>query len=330
MSNVLIGFNPKGFADDAVEILKKAKHKVTVMPASHNIDQKDLIKAAKGKDAVLTLLSNRIDDAFFKAVGPQLKIVANYAVGFDNIDLEAAKKHKVIVTNTPSDVVNESVAEHTFALMIALAHRVAEAHIFTTHGEYKGWTPDLFLGNNLKGRTLGLIGAGRIGGAVAERAYKGFGMNVIYSDLNKNADIEKNAKAKHLPMDKVLAQADIVSIHVPLFPSTRHLISTREFSLMKKGSLLINTARGPIVDEKALCRALKTKRIAGAGIDVFECEPAIDCDLTDNLELRAMPNAVLTPHIASATYEARADMAIIAAKNIVAVLAGKKAISPAK
>jgi glyoxylate reductase len=328
--NVLIGFNPKGFADEAVEILKKAGHKVTTLSSSHNIDQAELIKATKGKDAVLTLLSNKIDEAFFEAVGPKLKIVANYAVGFDNIDLEAAKKHKVIVTNTPSDVVNDSVAEHTFALAIALAHRVAEAHVFTTHGDYKGWTPDLLLGCNLKGRTLGLIGAGRIGSSVAEKAFKGFGMKVIYSDFNKNKDIEKAYKAKHVPMDKLLQEADIVSLHVPLFPSTRHLISAREFALMKKTAYLINTARGPIVDEKALCRALATKRIAGAGIDVFEAEPAIDCDLTDNLELRKMTNAILTPHIASATYEARADMAIIAAKNIVAVLAGKKPKNPAK
>lgn len=328
--NVLIGFNPKGFADDAVAILKKAKHKVTTLPSSHNIDQKDLIKAAKGKDAVMTLLSNKIDEDFFAAVGSKLKIVANYAVGFDNIDLAAAKKHKVIVTNTPSDVVNDSVAEHTFALAIALIHRVAEAHLYTTNGNYKGWTPDLFLGMNMKGRTIGIIGAGRIGASVAEKAYKGFGMKVLYSDFNKNKDIEKAFKAKHVPMDKLLQEADIVSLHVPLLPSTRHLISTREFSLMKKTAVLVNTARGPVVDEKALCRALATKRIAGAGIDVFECEPAIDCDLTDNLELRKMPNAILTPHIASATYEAREDMATIAAKNIVAVLAGKKPISPAK
>jgi glyoxylate reductase len=328
--NVLIGFNPKGFADEAVVVLKKAKHKVTTLPSSHNINQKDLIKAAKGKDAVLTLLSNKIDDAFFTAVGPQLKIVANYAVGFDNIDLAAAKKHNVIVTNTPSDVVNDSVAEHTFALAIALMHRVAEAHLFTTDGKYNGWTPDLFLGMNLKERTIGIIGAGRIGASVAEKAAKGFGMNVLYSDFNKNKEIEKAYKAKHVPMDTLLKQADIISLHVPLLPSTRHLISTREFSLMKKTAILVNTARGPVVDEKALCRALATKRIAGAGIDVFECEPAIDCDLTDNLELRKMPNAILTPHIASATYEAREDMAKVAAKNIVAVLAGKKPISPAK
>ena len=202
MSQVLIGFNPAGFADEAIAILKKAKHTVTTLKSSNNIDQKDLIKASKGKDAVITLLSNKIDDAFFTAVGPKLKIVANYAVGFDNVDLAAAKKHKVIVTNTPSDVVNDSVAEHAFALMIALAHRVAEAHLYTTHGNYKGWTPDLLLGFNLKGRTLGIIGAGRIGASLAQKAYKGFGMNILYSDMNKNKDLERSCKAKHVSKRK--------------------------------------------------------------------------------------------------------------------------------
>jgi len=329
MSQVLIGFNPTGFADEAIAILKKAKHTVTTLKSSHNIDQKELLKAVKGKDAVLPLLSNKIDEAFFAAAGPKLKIVANYAVGFDNVDLEAAKKHHVIVTNTPSDVVNDSVAEHAFALAIALAHRVAEAHLYTTHGNYKGWTPDLFLGFNLHGRTLGIIGAGRIGASLAEKAYKGFGMNILYSDMNKNKDLEKACKAKHVSMKKLLEMSDVVSLHVPLLPSTRHLISTAEFSLMKKGSLLINTARGPVVDEMALVRALKTHRIAGAGLDVFESEKA-DHVLTEEVTLRSLPNAILTPHIASATVEARQDMARVAAKNIVAVLAGKKPLNPAK
>lgn len=328
--NVLIAFNPKGFADDAVAILKKAGHKVTVLPESSNVPQDELYKAAKGKHAVLTLLANKIDGAFFDAAGPQLKIVANYAVGFDNIDLKEATKRGIYVTNTPSDAVNESVAEHTFALIMALAHRIPEAHVFTTHGKYDGWKPDLFLGFNLKGKTIGLIGAGRIATSVAERAYRGFGMKVVYSDLNKNALIEKEYKAKKVQMDALLKQSDFVSLHVPLFPGTRHLISTKQLNMMKKTAYLINTARGPIVDEKAMLVALKNKKIAGVGIDVFECEPAIDCDLTDDLELRAFNNAVLTPHIASATYEARADMAKIAAKNIVAVLAGKKPINPAK
>jgi glyoxylate reductase len=330
MSDVLIAFNPAGFADEAVKILKKARHRVTVLKKSHNIQRRKLLKTVKGRDAILTLLSNRIDDRVLKAAGPQLKIVANYAVGFDNVDVKAAAKRGIIVTNTPSVVVNESVAEHTFALMVSLAHRIPEAHIFTTHGRYKGWTPDLFLGGNLCGKTLGLIGAGRIGASVAARAVTGFGMKVIYSDMRPNPDLEKKLKAKKVSMDQLLKRSDFVSLHVPLLPSTRHLISTKELNKMKKNAYLINTARGPVVDEKALLKALKAKKIAGAGIDVFECEPAIDCDLTDNLELRAFPNVVLTPHIASATIEARQDMARVAAKNIVAVLAGKKPLNPAK
>ncbi|MFA5129782.1 MAG: D-glycerate dehydrogenase [Patescibacteria group bacterium] len=330
MSNVLIGFNPTGYADQAVAILKKAGHKVTTLKKTHNIPQAELLKAAKGRDAVLPLLSNRIDEAFFLAAGPRLKIVANYAVGFDNVDLVAAKKHHVVITNTPCEEVNESVAEHTFALMIALAHRVAEAHIFTTHEKYRGWMPDLLLGMNLKGRTLGLIGAGRIGAAVAERAVKGFGMKVMYSDMNKNEFIEKQYGAKKTTMENLLKHADFVSLHVPLLPSTRHLISTKQIAMMKKTAYLINTARGPVVDEHALAKALKAKRIAGAGIDVFECEPSIACNVTDNKILRSLPNAVLTPHIASATFEAREAMARVAAQNIVAVLAGKKPLTPAR
>ena len=328
--NVLIAFNPKGFADDAIAVLKKAGHRVTTLKKSHNIDRKELLKAVKGRDAILTLLSNKINGEVMDAAGKNLKIIANYAVGFDNVDLKAAKERGIIVTNTPSDVVNDSVAEHTFALAIALAHRVAEAHAYTTHGNYKGWTPDLLLGTNLKGKTLGLIGAGRIATATAEKGAKGFGMKVIYTDLKKNAYIEKECKAKKVTMEQLLKQADVVSLHVPLLPSTRHLISTKQFALMKKTAFIINTARGPVIDEKALLKALKAKKIAGAGIDVFECEPAIDCDLTDNLELRAFQNAILTPHIASATVEARQDMARIAAENIIAVLGGKKALTPAK
>lgn len=329
MANVLIAFNPAGFADQGVKILKKARHRVTTLKKTHNISRRKLLKMVKGRDAILTLLSNDVDDSVLKAAGPQLKIVANYAVGYDNVDVKAAAKRGIVVTNTPSDVVNESVAEHTFALMVALAHRIPEAHIFTTHEKYKGWKPDLLLGTNLRGKTLGLIGAGRIGTATAEHGVKGFGMKVIYSDLHKNPHIEKDLKAKKVSQEKLLKTSDVVSLHVPLLPSTRHLISTKQLNMMKRSAYLINTARGPVVDEKALLKALKANKIAGAGIDVFECEPAIDCDLTDNLELRAFPNVVLTPHIASATYEARQDMARVAAKNIVAVLAGKKPLTPA-
>jgi len=313
-----------------LDMLKKAGFKVSVYPKDQIIDRKALLAGVKGKDAVLSLLTDRIDEDVFKAAGPKLKIVANYAVGFDNIDLKAAQAHKVIVTNTPSDKVNESVAEHTFALMLSLARRIPEADHFSKRGMYKGWSPTLLNGTDLYGKTLGLIGAGRIGGMAARRAVKGFGMKLIYSDMRPNPILEKELGAKKVSMDALLKKADFVSLHVPLLPSTRHMISTKQFAMMKKTAFLVNTARGPVVDEKALLKALKAKQIAGVGLDVFECEPAIDCDMRDNLELKAFENVILTPHIASATEAARRDMAEIAAKNVIAVLKGKKPLTPAK
>ncbi len=317
------------FADSGIKALKAKGYRVVIYPDDQIIPRKTLLQNVKGASAILPLLTDRIDGDVMDAAGSQLKIIANYAVGFDNIDLEAAKKRGIAVTNTPSEEVNESVAEHAFALMIGLAHRIAEADTFAKAKKYAGWSPTLLTGSKLSGKTLGIVGAGRIGCALAERAAHGFGMNVVYTNTHRNPEIEKSVGAKTLPLEKLLEQSDFISLHVPLLPSTRHLISTAEFSLMKKTAFLINTARGSVVDEKALLRALKTKRIAGAGLDVFECEPAIDCDLTDTLELKSFPNVILTPHIASATIEAREDMSMIAAQNIIAVLEGKKALNPA-
>lgn len=318
------------FADSGIKALKAKGHKVEIFPEDKPIPRQTLLQKVKGVDALLPLLTDRIDEAVFEAAGPQLKIVANYAVGFDNIDLAAAKKRGIPVTNTPSDKVNEAVAEHTFALMIALARRIPEADAFAKAKKYTHWSPTILLGTDLYGKTLGIIGAGRIGSAVARRGVHGFGMKLVYSDMRQNVDVEREFKAQYMTMEKLLQTADFVSLHVPLLPSTRHLISTAEFALMKKGAFLVNTARGPVVDEKALLRALKTKRIAGAGIDVFECEPAIDCDVTDNLELKSFPNVILTPHVASATIEAREAMSMVAAENIIAVLEGKAPLNPAK
>jgi lactate dehydrogenase-like 2-hydroxyacid dehydrogenase len=330
MSNIFVTFNPNGFAEQGLELLKKSKHSVTVYPKVIGITRKELLAKSKGMNAVFPLLTEKIDEEFFAAAGPNLKIVANYAVGFDNVDLAAAKAHNVIVTNTPHDKVNEAVAEHTFALMQALARRIPEADAYAKAEKYSGWDPTLMLGTDLSGKTLGIIGAGRIGAAAARRGVKGFGMKLVYSDTRRNPELEKELGATQLSMEKLLEVSDFVSLHVPLLPSTKHLISTDEFSLMKKTAFLINTARGPIVDEKALLRALKTKRIAGVGLDVFECEPAIDCDIRDNLELKCFPNAILTPHIGSATVEAREAMGLVAAENILAVLAGKTPLNPAK
>jgi glyoxylate reductase len=330
MASIFITFNPKGFAEQGYELLKKAGHKVSIYKDTVGITRKELLARSKGMDAVWPLLTERIDETFFDAAGPQLKIVANYAVGFDNVDLLEARARKIIVTNTPDDKVNEAVAEHTFALMLALARRIPEADVYAKAKKYKGWDPTLMLGSDLYGKTLGIIGAGRIGAAVARRAVNGFGMKLVYADTHRNKDIEKEFKAKQLSIQQLLETSDFVSLHVPLLPSTRHLISTAEFASMKKTAFLVNTARGPVVDEKALLRALKTKRIAGAGIDVFECEPAIDCDVTDSLELKSFPNAILTPHIGSATIEAREAMGLVAAQNILAVLSGKPPLTPAK
>jgi len=318
------------FPDSGILALKKKGYAVEVYPEDQIIPRKLLLQKVRGVDALLSLLTDRIDDEVLKAAGPQLKIVANYAVGFDNVDVAAAKKRGIVVTNTPSDKVNEAVAEHTFALMISLARRIPEADVFSKSKKYTGWSPNNFIGTDLYGKTLGIIGAGRIGAAAARRGVKGFGMRLVYSDMRACPQIEKELGAKRLTMEKLLQTSDFVSLHVPLLPSTRHLISIAELTLMKKTAFIINTARGPVVDEKALLRALKTKRIAGAGIDVFECEPAIDCDLTDNLELRSFPNVILTPHIASATIEARQAMSLVAAQNIIAVLSGNPALNPAK
>ncbi len=318
------------FADSGLQTLKKFGATVKVYDEDKIISRKELLQNVKGCDALLPLLTDKIDAEVFEAAGPQLKIVANYAVGFDNVDLAEAKKRGIVVTNAPSDMVNEAVAEHAFALMLSLARRIPEADLFSKAKKYVGWSPTHFIGTDLYGKTLGIVGAGRIGSAVARRAVLGFGMKLVYADAYKNKGLNDEYQAKQVSLEKLLEVSDFVSLHVPLLPSTRHLISTAEFACMKKTAFLVNTARGPVVDEKALLRALKSKRIAGAGLDVFECEPAIDCDLTDKLELKAFPNVILTPHIASATIEAREAMSMVAAQNIIAVLSGKAALNPAK
>jgi lactate dehydrogenase-like 2-hydroxyacid dehydrogenase len=309
--------------EKGLQLLKDKGYDVAVNPEDKVLSKQELIAAllAERPDALLSLLTDKIDNEVLDAA-PQLKIVANYAVGFDNIDREAAKRRNLPVTNTPSELLSDSVAEHTFALMLALAHRIVEADAFTRAGRYKGWDPFLFLGTLLKGKTLGVIGLGRIGADVVKHS-RGIGMKAVYHDIKQNPDFEKEFDAKFVSQEELLKTADVISLHVPLMPATRHLISDKEFALMKPTVLLINTARGPIVDEKAVLNALNDKKINGFAADVFECEPSIDCDPTDHLELKAMANVIMVPHIASATVEARADMSRMAAENIIAALEGK-------
>ncbi|MFH1089164.1 MAG: D-glycerate dehydrogenase [Candidatus Uhrbacteria bacterium] len=317
-------FVTRDIPDDGLKMLRRLKNiTLDIFPGEKAIPRKELLKRVKGADIILSILTEKIDKQVFEAAGPQLKMVANFAVGFDNVDVKEAKKRGIIVTNTPHENVCETVAEHTIALIFALAHRITEADRFTRAGRYECWGPKMMLGTDLWKKTVGVIGAGRIGAAVLKRLADGFGVKTIYNDVKKNPVFEKATGAKYRTLDQLLKEADFISLHVPLCASTRHLISTRELKLMKPTAFIINTARGPVIDEKALLKALAAKQIAGAGLDVFECEPMIDCDPRDNLELRKMENVVLTPHTASATIEARQAMSRVAAENITAFIKGK-------
>lgn len=309
-----------------IDLLKKSGHRVVIQPDRRNLSKKELISAVKGKkfDAILSFLTNQIDEDVLIAGGEQLKVVANFAVGFDNIDVKIANARGVVVANTPCIEVSRSVAEHTFALMLALARRISEADVFTRAGKYKGWDPDLMVGQDIYGKTLGIIGLGGIGREVAHRAVKGFDMKPIYHDVRRDRDFEKEYGAKYMELDKLLSSSDIVTLHVPLLSTTRHLITTKTLRLMKKDALLVNTARGPVVDETAVLKALYSKKIGGFALDVLECEPSIDCNIGDHYELKTCPNVVMTPHIASATVGAREAMARLAAEAIIDVASGRE------
>lgn len=275
----------------------------------------------KGAAAILSIIPDKIDGAMMDAAGPNLKVVANYAVGYDNIDLAAARARTLVVTNTPG-VLTEAVAEHTIALMLAVSRRIAEADAFTRKGYYRQWEPFGFLGPQLWGKTLGIVGVGRIGSWVAQIAAHGLGMGIVYTDIRRDPEFELRFRATYHELPALLKVADVVTIHVPLLPETQHLIGEHELKQMKKTAILINTSRGPVIDERALVQALRTKRIWGAGLDVYEHEPKLTSGLV------RLPNVVLTPHIASATAEARGAMSRIAAENILAVLAGKPPVNP--
>lgn len=308
-----------------IDLLKKQKDfQVKVSPYDRVLTRKELFAGVKGCDAVMSQLTDKIDKQVLEGAGEQLKIVANYAVGYDNFDLPAFKELNIKASNTP-DVLTQAVAEHTFALIMSITKRIVEADKFTRAGEYHGWAPQLLLGPQLKGKTLGIVGLGRIGFEVAQLTVKGVGMKVVYSDLKPNKDFEKKYKGKYLKLNQLLKTADVITLHVPLLPSTKHLISTKQLKLMKPSSYLINTSRGPVIDEKALYSVLKAKKIAGAALDVFECEPDFVCQRKDLAVIKQLKNLILTPHTASATFEARDAMAELAARNIIAVLRNKKA-----
>lgn len=298
----------------AIELLKQHCD-VEINPDDEVLTRARLLEKIRGRDAVLSLLTDVINDEALAAAGPQCKIVANYAVGFNNIDLAAATKRGVIITNTP-DVLTEATADLAWALLFAVARRMGEAEKFLREGNFKGWGPLLLLGLDISGKTLGIIGAGRIGSSFAARA-KGFRMKVLYHNRKPSPEFEAETGGIYVDKETLLREADFVSLHVPLSTATRHMIGDPELKLMKKSAVLINTSRGPVVDEAALVRSLKDGDIWGAGLDVFENEPELTAGLSE------CPNTVLLPHVASATIETRTNMGLIAVRNILAVLAGQ-------
>lgn len=298
-------------------LLRANNFEVEVNKSENELTRGDLKDAVSKYDGIITLVSNKIDSEVIASAGKSLKIISNYGVGYDNIDVAAAKKRKIIVTNTPG-VASESVAEHTIMLILACAKQVVEADKFVRLGKYRRWDPYAFVSPQVWGKTIGVIGLGKIGTFVASIAYGGFKMNVLYFDPEKSEDFELLYEARYCELDTLLSESDFVTIHCPLNDKTRHLIGKEQFKMMKKTAILVNTGRGAIVDEKALIWALSENKIAGAGLDVFEHEP----DVSE--QLRLLPNVILTPHSASATLETRIAMSRISAQNIIDVFSGKE------
>jgi len=272
------------------------------------LSKEELLEAIKDVDALIAVIPDKIDKDIIEA-GKNLKLIAAYSVGYDHIDIATAKAKDVFVSNTPGDL-TESVAEHTIALMMAVTKQIVNADKYVRAGSYKYWDPMIFLGPKLRGKTFGVVGFGRIGRHTADIARNGFDMRIVYSDRYQ----QPASGAEFAPLEKLLELSDIVSINCNLSESTHHLIDEAQLKQMKPTAYLINTARGPIINEKALIRAMQEKWIAGAGLDVFEEEPEVP------EELRKLENVVLTPHIASATREARIQMARMAAENVIEVL----------
>ena len=297
-----------------IELLEKDHH-VIVSKEDRVLTKQEIIEYGKDADGLLCLLTDSIDREVISSLS-KIKMIANYAVGYNNVDVSFATEKKIPVSNTP-DVLTHTTAELAWALIFAVSRKIVESDYFCREGNFNGWDPMLKLGQDITKKTLGIIGAGRIGTAMGLKS-KGFNMNVLYANLHKNELLEKEVHAKKTELSDILARADIISLHVPLTDETKHLISVNELDLMKETAILINTSRGPIIDEKALINALKTHSIFGAGLDVYEHEPKIP------EELKKQDNVVILPHIGSATKETRTKMAVMAAENMIAGLNGEQ------
>jgi glyoxylate reductase len=300
----------------AVERLKTAGFAVDVIEQDTPPGRATLLSRLSGVAGLITMLSERVDIELLEAAGPALRVVANFAVGTDNIDLAACRTRGVRVTNTPG-VLTDATADLAWALILAVARRVVEGDALVRSGAWAGWAPLQLLGLQLTGATLGIVGAGRIGTAVGLRS-QGFGMNVLYVDERRNAILEERVGARQVQLAELLPVVDVLTLHLPLTPLSRHLLGARELGALQPTAILINTARGPIVDEAALVAALRQGQLAGAGFDVYESEPRLAPGLTE------LPNVVLLPHLGSAATATRQRMSEMVAENVRAVLAGRE------
>ena len=304
----------------AIELLREAGE-VRIDERETTIPRQDLLQLVAGAEAVLTLLGDRVDEELLATAGPQLRCVANVAVGYDNVDVEAAARRGVVVTNTPG-VLDDATADLTLALILAATRRIVEGDRLVRSGREWNWGMGFMLGSSLQGRLLGIIGLGGIGRRVAQRA-RAFGMGIAYHARHAApAEVEAELGAERMPLERLLAEADVLSLHCPLTPETHHLIGASELEAMKPSAVLVNAARGPIVDEAALAVALAEGRIAAAGLDVYEREPQVDPGLL------GLDNVVLSPHLGSATVETRTAMATLAARNAISVLSGQGPLTP--
>ncbi len=302
--------------DAAVEKLRAA-HEVDAWPGPESISREELLRRVAGADAVVSLLTERIDAELLDAAGPQLKVVANVAVGYDNIDVPACTERGIVATNTPG-VLTDATADIAFGLILMATRRLGEGERLIRSGQAWKWGMFFLLGSSLQGKTLGVVGMGGIGQATARRA-KAFGMEIVYQSRSEiDPGIAAELGARRVDLDELLSVSDVVSLHCPYGPATHHLIGAEQLTAMKDSAYLVNTARGPIVDEAALASALREGRIAGAGLDVFEHEPRV------HPELLELDNVALLPHLGSATVETRTAMAMLAADNALAVLSDER------
>ncbi|MHA1303974.1 MAG: 2-hydroxyacid dehydrogenase [Candidatus Heimdallarchaeaceae archaeon] len=306
-------FVTRKIPEEGIELLKE-HFEVEVFSENIPITKEEIINYAADAEGLLCLLTDKIDKEIMERTN--IKAIANYAVGYDNIDIKTATERKIPVSNTPG-VLTDSTADLTWALILGVSRRIVEADKFVREGKFDGWAPMLFLGGDFYNKTIGIIGMGRIGQAVAQRA-KGFGMEILYYSKTRKAEIERDLGAKFVTLDELLSQSDYVSLHCPYTPDTHHLIGEKEIALMKSSSYLINTARGKVIDEEKLIEALKEGKIRGAGFDVYYNEPKVSEDLIK------LENVVLLPHIGSASIETRTKMAVMAAENLIEALNGRK------